>query len=862
MRPRLVDMGDFSRCAWRVNPTRLHRPRAGSLSHAEPAGLDLSAHLRAVPSGMIRPGALLGSIRIDGVIGRGAMGEVFRGTQVNLRRAVAVKRIAEHLLSTPEALARFEREAQTLARVQSPWVVAVYDFARMKDDQGDEHYLLVMELVEGGRSLRSCIDAPMPWPEATALVLQVARGLAAAAALGVVHRDVKPHNIIVNAKGIAKLADFGLARSADSTDLTVQGMVLGTPAYMAPEACRGESVDGRADLYSLGATWYQLICSRTPFLAENTPAMLRAQVDDAPPRLDQLVPGLPPPLVELVHRLLEKRASDRPANAGILVEQMLRLRQLGLDFPETVVLPPQGGLAPDPTTAATHVVPGGERGAAGAATATADLIAGASPRATRPTLGGQTLAPTTLATAAPAAAKPRRAASARIAFAAIALAAIAAISIAAARAMRSTPERALAAIELCAADGHADAAIAATEQALARFPDDARIIAAGTAVVAAEVDQRLAKDGPAGARELIARRCASHGWLERSQLGLRIDCDDAANALRSASGRRMEQEQEQAFAQIFHDHPHDHYALTRIVDAYYDVYFCDLLVEAAERLAESDDAPSEEVHQTLLNAQRNWGPSGELMAKVRGQLLRHWPDAIALGRVQLDSQDQQRREAAYLLLSDGRALTDADRLRYEARNLEDLGSNSKGFADACADVASRARAADWDAQRAAAKIPPFGRIVALDVGPHDARPHVREVLANAFPGECARAMPAWLGDTEHAQMRWNGWLIAQQLALPPAKDPFAFHAQTLDTFDVESHDADVDAALAYFASLAGTPDAARALQTVSKCADRVAASLQQYRAVPSLAIHIPHVRRSLDRVTELRARLGGPPAQP
>ncbi len=242
-----------------------------------------------------------------------------------------------------------------------------------------------------------------------------------------------------------------------------------------------------------------------------------------------------------------------------------------------------------------------------------------------------------------------------------------------------------------------DAAIAATEQALARFPDDMRIIAAGAAVVASEVDQRLAKDGPASARELSRAPLRPCAWLgaERSQLALRLDCDDAANALRNASGLRKEQEQEQAFAQIFKDHPNDHYALTRIVDAYYDVYFCDLLIEAAVRLAASDDAPSEKVHQTLINAQRNWGSSGEVMAKVRtARLLRHWPDAVALGRTQLESKDQWRREAGFLLLSEGRALTDADRLRFEVRNFADLGANSKGFADASVDVAAaRSRAA-------------------------------------------------------------------------------------------------------------------------------------------------------------------------
>ena len=173
---------------------------------------------------MLQSGVILGGIRIDSLLGRGAMGEVYLGQQMSLKRPVAVKRIAEHLLGDADALGRFAREAQCVARIQSPHVVAVHDFLRVTDDQGHEHALLVMELVDGGASLRALMakrGQAFDWRTATALILHAAEGLAAAAEHGVVHRDVKPDNLMVTRKGVAKLADFGLAKSVDSSAMTV-----------------------------------------------------------------------------------------------------------------------------------------------------------------------------------------------------------------------------------------------------------------------------------------------------------------------------------------------------------------------------------------------------------------------------------------------------------------------------------------------------------------------------------------------------------------------------------------------------------------------------------------------------------------
>jgi serine/threonine-protein kinase len=286
---------------------------------------------------MLNSGTIIGGIRIDAMLGKGAMGEVYRGMQVSLKRPVAVKRIAAHLLGDDEARARFAREAQCVARIQSPHVVAVHDFSTVKDDAGEEHTLLVMELVDGGasvRALQTSCGGSFDWRTATAIILHAAEGLAAASEFGVVHRDIKPDNIMVTRKGIAKLADFGLAKSVDSSAMTIAGTVMGTPLYLPPEACRGQPVDARGDLYSLGCTWFHLLAGRPPFQAESTVALLRAHLDDLPPDLRTLAPHIPGGIVDLVHRLLAKHPDERLPSAEALVEAIHGLD--GITIPRSV----------------------------------------------------------------------------------------------------------------------------------------------------------------------------------------------------------------------------------------------------------------------------------------------------------------------------------------------------------------------------------------------------------------------------------------------------------------------------------------------------------------------------------------------
>lgn len=264
---------------------------------------------------MLTPGSTIGGLTMQELLGRGAMGEVYRAVQNSLNRPVAVKHISQHLVDNETVQARFSREAQVIAKVNSPHVLGVYEFGCFTDDQGEPHWLLVMELVDGGANARALMRRGLSWQQATSIIAQVAEGLVAAAEHGIVHRDIKPDNIMVTNKGVAKLADFGLAKAEDSHAMTMDGALLGTPYYMPPEACRGEPVDGRGDLYSLAATWYHLVARRPVFEAANTMMLLRAHAEDQPEPIRKLVPAFPKGLANLLHQCLAKQPSQRPPNA-------------------------------------------------------------------------------------------------------------------------------------------------------------------------------------------------------------------------------------------------------------------------------------------------------------------------------------------------------------------------------------------------------------------------------------------------------------------------------------------------------------------------------------------------------------------
>ena len=250
----------------------------------------------------------LGNIEIRQFIGQGAHGMVLKGFQDELNRLVAVKVMAPHLASVVAARKRFAREARATAAIVHPNVMPILHV----DSSGQLPYL-VMPYVDC-ESLQDRLDreGSLPILDVLRISLQVARGLAAAHAQGLVHRDVKPANILLE-PGVERvmLTDFGLARAVDDATLTRSGLIAGTPHYMSPEQARGDAVDTRSDMFSLGSVLYAMSTGRPPFRAESTYGILRRVTDDQPRPMRELNPEVPVWFDSIVMKLLTKSAADR-----------------------------------------------------------------------------------------------------------------------------------------------------------------------------------------------------------------------------------------------------------------------------------------------------------------------------------------------------------------------------------------------------------------------------------------------------------------------------------------------------------------------------------------------------------------------
>jgi eukaryotic-like serine/threonine-protein kinase len=256
-----------------------------------------------------------GRYRLDRPLGRGGMATVYLGHDIELGRPVAVKFLAENLAGDEAFRARFVREGRLAGRLSHPNVVTVYDAG----DEGRPY--IVMEYVEG-ETLADLVArrGRLPPDEARALALQACRGLAHAHQEGLVHRDVKPQNLILRADGTLKVADFGIARAAEATALTQSGTILGTAAYLAPEQALGAEVTAAADVYSLGAVLYEVLTGRPPFEFESLAALADSERTITPVR--ELAPDVPQELENVVMRCLARNPDYRPASAAQLAHEL------------------------------------------------------------------------------------------------------------------------------------------------------------------------------------------------------------------------------------------------------------------------------------------------------------------------------------------------------------------------------------------------------------------------------------------------------------------------------------------------------------------------------------------------------------
>jgi eukaryotic-like serine/threonine-protein kinase len=261
----------------------------------------------------LTPGTRLGAYEIVAQIGAGGMGEVYRARDTKLNRDVAIKVLPELFAVDPERMGRFEREAQAVAALSHPNILAIHDFGR----DGATSYA-VMELLEG-ETLRERVAAgPQPVRRATELAVQIARGLAAAHERGIVHRDLKPENLFVTRDGRVKILDFGLARQSgvmEPSDLTMPvtdpGTVLGTVGYMSPEQVRGRQVDSRSDIFAFGCVLYELLTGSRAFARESAAETMSAIAREEPPSPVSVLGPIPLSLERIVARCLEKDPGAR-----------------------------------------------------------------------------------------------------------------------------------------------------------------------------------------------------------------------------------------------------------------------------------------------------------------------------------------------------------------------------------------------------------------------------------------------------------------------------------------------------------------------------------------------------------------------
>jgi tRNA A-37 threonylcarbamoyl transferase component Bud32 len=789
---------------------------------------------------MLQPGLVLGGIRIDSLLGRGAMGEVYLGQQVSLKRPVAVKRIAEHLLGNDEAVGRFEREAQCVARIQSPHVVAVHNFLRVHDDRGAEHALLVMELVDGGASLRALLAnrvQPFDWRTATALILHVADGLAAAAEHGVVHRDIKPDNVMVTRKGIAKLTDFGLAKSVDSSAMTIEGTVMGTPLYLPPEACRGLAVDARGDLYSLGCTWFHLLAGRPPFHAASTVALLRAHLDDAPPSLRELVPTVPEAIAALVHRLLAKDPAQRLASAQALVDEIHGLAAHGLLIPRAV---------PEifPVEAATTFTRVADTAGGAAATVPSTTAPPLSVAATMPmaTTAATVLASPTdhvpahvaaakaaeskpavpsVATVVPAAitndgaanvpapnntSSPQRTRQRVVVVAAIAVLLVATASVVLLRGSGSPRAQVEEAITL----GDHGLALQRATSNLTAHPGDAEAVALVRDVVMREIRALIAADRLDDARKRVTDHRVTFTWLDTSAL-------DGDIAIAEAIWLATHQRENEAIEQFdkLRQNGSDSAVLDRaMVKSLITSDRKAAAIGAAWRLAEASTGTLEpNVVHLLTYALEVNGPFGDNISELRRFLIKRHPAVVDTVRPWLQGNDYEKRYNAFYMLMEAKALSDAELISFHLQSVLTLTSSYTVVGESVTWLMTESAKPGWSERRAAATRPVLSEAPPALKDWNDHATRLIALIATAFIFDYEDAVVGWTND-EDERLRWNAFLVVSEAKRLERIDVMAFHARTLATFNPLYDSSPFNAALAYCSAQVGTTHGGAAKQAL------------------------------------------------
>ena len=287
---------------------------------------------------------LNGRYRLERRISRTEMAEVYEAVDETLERPVAVKVLLRELADDPDFVTRFQREARAAAILNHPNIVSVYD-----SGQYEGQWYIVMEFVDGP-TLAELIrdDAPLPETRAAEIGMEIAAALAAAHQQGIVHRDVKPGNVLLGSGGVVKVVDFGIARALESnTDLTRPGTIVGSVSYLSPEQAMGEVVGPESDVYSLGTVLYAMVTGAPPFSGENAVSIAHQHVHEPPVPPTAQNPELSPAFDALILRMLAKDPADRPASAEAVRQELLDIVE-GATAPEATSSDATAVMAPPP----------------------------------------------------------------------------------------------------------------------------------------------------------------------------------------------------------------------------------------------------------------------------------------------------------------------------------------------------------------------------------------------------------------------------------------------------------------------------------------------------------------------------------
>jgi hypothetical protein len=321
---RRLRIVDSERAPAGAETTRAPMGAGGAASTAQVSAAEtIRAPSNSGGAGGAGAGPRVQGYKIERLLGRGGMGEVYLAVQESLQRRVALKLLAERLEADADFVRRFQAEARAAAALNHPNVVTVHDVW----EEGGRHWLAMEYMDRGNLEARVAREGRLPWREVIDILHDAAKGLVYAEMRGIVHRDIKPANLMQNEVGTTKIADLGLATHLEAEAVESDDRkIYGTPHFISPEQARGERIDARSDLYSLGASAYRLLTGHTPFEGATTREILRGHFFEEPAPLEEHVEDLPPDLVRIVHRLLRKKPDERYASAGVLLQEVDRLR--------------------------------------------------------------------------------------------------------------------------------------------------------------------------------------------------------------------------------------------------------------------------------------------------------------------------------------------------------------------------------------------------------------------------------------------------------------------------------------------------------------------------------------------------------